>query len=140
MPNGVHDTGRALDRRRHADAPGRAPASTSGTRRRDTRQAGASESSAPGPRRAAPARALSEAPGDAAAGGYCDLGGSADSLNPTTVGPALYLATLRRRIWRVTLFTTGVFSVNLAVGLVLTIGPGRLLLGLVPNPQRTAGM
>lgn len=64
--------------------------------------------------------------------------GLADSLNPTTVGPAVYLATLRRRIWRVTLFTTGVFSVNLAVGLVLTIGPGRLLLGLVPNPQRTA--
>jgi cytochrome c biogenesis protein CcdA len=37
---------------------------------------------------------------------------------------------------RVTQFTIGVFSVDFAVGLVLTIGPGRLLLGLVPHPQR----
>ena len=63
--------------------------------------------------------------------------GLADSLNPSTVGPALYLATVPRRVWRVAQFTIGVFSVNFAVGLVLTIGPGRLLLGLVPHPQRT---
>ena len=63
--------------------------------------------------------------------------GLADSLNPSTVGPALYLATTQRRVWRVTLFTIGVFGVNLAAGVVLTIGPGRLLLGLVPHPQRT---
>ena len=63
--------------------------------------------------------------------------GLADSLNPSTVGPALYLATVRKRVWRVTQFTLGVFSVNFVVGLVLTIGPGRLLLGLVPHPQRT---
>ena len=63
--------------------------------------------------------------------------GLADSLNPSTVGPALYLATVRRRVWRVTLFTIGLFSVNLMAGVVLTIGPGRLLLGLVPHPQGT---
>jgi cytochrome c biogenesis protein CcdA len=63
--------------------------------------------------------------------------GLADSLNPSTVGPALYLATVRNRVWRVTQFTIGVFSVTFAGGLVLTIGPGRLLLGLVPHPQGT---
>jgi cytochrome c biogenesis protein CcdA len=63
--------------------------------------------------------------------------GLADSLNPSTVGPALYLATVRKRVWRVTQFTIGVFSVTFAGGLVLTIGPGRLLLGLVPHPRGT---
>jgi hypothetical protein len=62
--------------------------------------------------------------------------GLADSLNPSTVGPALYLATVGRRGWRVTQFTIGAFAVNFVVGLVLTIGPGRLLIGLVPHPQR----
>jgi hypothetical protein len=57
--------------------------------------------------------------------------GLADSLNPSTVGPALYFATGQRRVVRVLLFT-----VNLAAGIVLTIGPGRLLLGLVPHPRR----
>jgi cytochrome c biogenesis protein CcdA len=63
--------------------------------------------------------------------------GLADSLNPTTVGPALYLATGRGRAWRVAQFTLGVFTVNFVLGLVLTIGPGRLLLGLVPHPRGT---
>ncbi len=63
--------------------------------------------------------------------------GLADSLNPSTVAPALYLATGHKRVLRVTQFTIGVFAVDFAVGLVLTIGPGRLLLGLVPHPQRT---
>jgi cytochrome c biogenesis protein CcdA len=63
--------------------------------------------------------------------------GLADSLNPSTVGPALYMATGRRAAWRVAQFTVGVFAVTLAGGLVLAIGPGRLLLGLVPHPQGT---
>jgi cytochrome c biogenesis protein CcdA len=63
--------------------------------------------------------------------------GLADSLNPSTVGPALYLATVRKPVWRVAQFTVGVFAVNFAAGAVLTIGPGRLLLGLVPHPQGT---
>ena len=63
--------------------------------------------------------------------------GLADSLNPSTVGPALYLATVRKPVLRVAQFTVGVFAVNFAAGVVLTIGPGRLLLGLVPHPQGT---
>ncbi|MGO9750862.1 MAG: GAP family protein, partial [Solirubrobacteraceae bacterium] len=63
--------------------------------------------------------------------------GLADSLNPSTVGPALYLATARRRVLRVTGFTIGVFGVTFLAGVLLTIGPGRLLLGLVPRPQGT---
>lgn len=63
--------------------------------------------------------------------------GLADSLNPSTVGPALYMATLSKRMWRVVQFTIGVFGVTFAGGLVLMIGPGRLLLGLVPHPQGT---
>ena len=61
----------------------------------------------------------------------------ADSVNPSTVGPALYITTGPQRVWRVTQFTIGVFSVSLVGGVVLTIGPGRLLLGLVPHPQGT---
>lgn len=63
--------------------------------------------------------------------------GLADSLNPSTVGPALYLATASRRVLKVTQFTLGVFIVNFLAGLVLTIGPGRFLLGLVPHPRGT---
>lgn len=63
--------------------------------------------------------------------------GLADSLNPSTVGPALYLATGRRRVLRVLLFTAGVLAVDLAAGIALTMGPGRLLLGLVPHPRST---
>jgi cytochrome c biogenesis protein CcdA len=62
--------------------------------------------------------------------------GLADSLNPSTVGPALYFATVAKRVVRVMQFTIGVLSVNIVVGLVLMIGPGRVLLGLVPHPQR----
>jgi cytochrome c biogenesis protein CcdA len=63
--------------------------------------------------------------------------GLADSLNPTTVGPALVFATGPKRARRVSEFTLGVFVVTLAGGIVLTIGPGRLLLDLVPRPQGT---
>jgi cytochrome c biogenesis protein CcdA len=63
--------------------------------------------------------------------------GLADSINPSTVGPALYLATSRKAKLAVTEFTLGVFAVNLIAGIVLTIGPGRALLGLVPHPRGT---
>jgi len=63
--------------------------------------------------------------------------GLADSLNPSTLGAALYLATVPKRVLRVAEFTFGVFLVNFAAGVVLTIGPGRALLGLVPNPKGT---
>ncbi len=64
--------------------------------------------------------------------------GLADSLNPSTVGPALYLATAAGRVRRVTEFMLGVFVVNFVAGVILTIGPGRLLIGLVPHPRGTA--
>jgi threonine/homoserine/homoserine lactone efflux protein len=63
--------------------------------------------------------------------------GLADSVNPTTIGPGLYLATGPRPVRSVTQFTLGTGAVNLGAGLVLTIGPGRLLLGLVPHPHGT---
>jgi cytochrome c biogenesis protein CcdA len=63
--------------------------------------------------------------------------GLADSLTPSTIGPAVYLATGRRRALRVTQFTIGFFVVNFVFGLALLIGPGRLLLELVPHPQGT---
>jgi cytochrome c biogenesis protein CcdA len=63
--------------------------------------------------------------------------GLADSLNPSTVGPTLYLATARRPVARVALFTLGVFAVNLAAGIALALGPGTLLVDVVPRPDRT---
>jgi cytochrome c biogenesis protein CcdA len=64
--------------------------------------------------------------------------GLADSINPTTVGPALFMATAPKPASRVSQFTAGIFGVNLLAGLVLTIGPGRLLLDLAPHPRGTA--
>ncbi len=64
--------------------------------------------------------------------------GLADSLSPSTVGPAVYLATVAHGALRVTQFTLGIFAVNLAVGLVLVLGPGSFLLGLIPHPEETA--
>src|SRR3954447_21442098 len=63
--------------------------------------------------------------------------GLADSLNPSTVGPAVYLATTQRPVARVALFTLGVFAVNLAAGIALALGPGTLLVHLVPRPDPT---
>ena len=63
--------------------------------------------------------------------------GLADSLNPSTVGPGLYLATAPRPVARVALFTLGVFAVNLAAGIALALGPGMLLAQVVPSPDRT---
>ena len=56
--------------------------------------------------------------------------GLADSLNPSTVGPALYLALGRNGMWRLGGFTAGVFVVYLVGGLALTLGPGLA----VPHP------
>jgi cytochrome c biogenesis protein CcdA len=59
-----------------------------------------------------------------------------DSLNPSTVGPALYLATAANARRSVSGFAFGVFAVSLAGGLVLTFGPGRLLIDAVPHPGK----
>jgi cytochrome c biogenesis protein CcdA len=64
--------------------------------------------------------------------------GLADCVNPGTVGPALYLATTQRAIRQLAGFAAGVFAVNLAGGLLIVLGPGRLLLSLVPEPSAAA--
>ena len=51
----------------------------------------------------------------------------ADSINPSTVIPALWLAH-RRRARVLASFTAGVFTVYLAGGLILLFGPGHLLI------------
>jgi cytochrome c biogenesis protein CcdA len=66
--------------------------------------------------------------------------GLADSLNPTTIAPALYLASGQRGRARrnVAEFTFGVFAVYLIGGAVIALGPGQLLLALIPKPGREA--
>src|SRR2546421_605485 len=44
--------------------------------------------------------------------------GLADSLNPSTVGPALYISTGRRPVLRVSLFALGVFAVTVVAASV----------------------
>ncbi len=61
--------------------------------------------------------------------------GLADSLNPTTIAPALYLASGEHPRARVLEFTLAVFAVYLVGGLLLALGPGHLLLSLIPLPH-----
>jgi cytochrome c biogenesis protein CcdA len=61
--------------------------------------------------------------------------GLADSLNPTTIAPALYLASGPQSRQRVLRFTLGVFLVYLVGGAVIALGPGQLLLSLLPRPD-----
>jgi cytochrome c biogenesis protein CcdA len=67
--------------------------------------------------------------------GLCISIGLADSLNPTTIAPALYLASGDRARSRVTQYTLGVFLVYFAGGALIALGPGQLLLSLVPKPD-----
>ncbi|HEV7133119.1 MAG TPA: GAP family protein [Gaiellaceae bacterium] len=60
--------------------------------------------------------------------------GVVDSLNPSTIGPALYLVTLPDGARQLAGFTGGVLAVALAGGLVLTLGPGQAILAAVPHP------
>ncbi len=64
--------------------------------------------------------------------------GLADSLNPTTIAPAMYLATGERPRARVLEFTVGVFAVYLLGGSLIALGPGQLLLSLLHRPSHTA--
>jgi cytochrome c biogenesis protein CcdA len=63
--------------------------------------------------------------------------GFADSLNPSTIGPALYLASGRSPRRSLLEFTAGTFGVFLLGGLILTLGPGRAILAVVPHPGAT---
>ena len=57
--------------------------------------------------------------------------GIADSINPSTVAPGLYIALGRNGVRRLAAFTVGVFVVYFAGGVVLTLGP----LSAVPDPS-----
>jgi cytochrome c biogenesis protein CcdA len=61
--------------------------------------------------------------------------GLADSLNPSTILPALYLAAGPKPRREVSEFAMAVFVVYLAGGLLIALGPGQLLLSLVPRPD-----
>ncbi len=60
--------------------------------------------------------------------------GLADSMNPSTVGPALHLASGTRSRRRLAQFTFGVLAVYFVGGAVIALGPGQVLLSLVPRP------
>jgi cytochrome c biogenesis protein CcdA len=61
--------------------------------------------------------------------------GLADSINPSTVIPALYLATQPHARVHLTGFVIGVGAVSLAGGLIAVLGPGQLLIDLIPRPS-----
>jgi cytochrome c biogenesis protein CcdA len=58
-----------------------------------------------------------------------------DSINPSTLGPALLLALGRHPKRDVAAFILGVFAVSTVGGLVLVFGPGRALLAVVSKPR-----
>ena len=65
--------------------------------------------------------------------------GLADSMNPSTIAPGLYLA-MGQQHARSSLiqFTFAVFAVNLVGGAAIALGPGEAVLALVPKPGATA--
>jgi cytochrome c biogenesis protein CcdA len=64
--------------------------------------------------------------------------GLADSMNPSTIAPGLYLALGERARSSLVQFTLAVFAVNLLAGAVIALGPGQVILHLVPHPHATA--
>jgi cytochrome c biogenesis protein CcdA len=54
-----------------------------------------------------------------------------DSLNPSTIGPALFIASGERARIALFEFTLAVFVVHFAGGAILLLGPGHLLLSFV---------
>jgi cytochrome c biogenesis protein CcdA len=63
--------------------------------------------------------------------------GLADSLNPSTIAPGLYLAAGEQPRAALTQFILGVFAVNFLGGTLIAVGPGQALLALVPRPKPT---
>lgn len=59
--------------------------------------------------------------------------GLADSLNPTTIAPALYMASGEHPRSRVAEFTVAVFVVYLAGGALIALGLGTLIRNVVPD-------
>jgi cytochrome c biogenesis protein CcdA len=67
--------------------------------------------------------------------GIVVLVGLADSINPSTVGPALYLATGPRAARNLAAFVVGVFAVSAGAGVAVVLGPGKVLLSHRPHPH-----
>ncbi len=61
--------------------------------------------------------------------------GLADSLNPSTIAPALYLATGERARERVAEFTMAVFAVYFFGGAAVAFGARQLITPLLPHPR-----
>jgi cytochrome c biogenesis protein CcdA len=61
--------------------------------------------------------------------------GLADSINPSTIAPALYIATGERARGRVAEFTMAVFAVYFIGGAAIAIGAGELIRDLLPHPR-----
>jgi cytochrome c biogenesis protein CcdA len=61
--------------------------------------------------------------------------GLADSLNPSTIAPALYLATGERARDRVAEFTLAVFGVYFVGGAAIALGARQLIQPLLPHPR-----
>ena len=64
--------------------------------------------------------------------------GFADSMNPSTIAPGLYLAMGKQPRSALVQFTLAVFAVNFIGGAVIALGPGEAVLALVPRPDATA--
>lgn len=63
--------------------------------------------------------------------------GLADSMNPSTIAPALYLATGESSARELMRFTAAVFATYFIGGGILVFGPGQALLALLPHPSAT---
>ncbi len=61
--------------------------------------------------------------------------GLVDSLNPSTIAPALYVATGERGRGRVAEFTLAVFAVYFVGGGAIAVGAGQLIRPLLPHPR-----
>jgi len=61
--------------------------------------------------------------------------GLADSINPSTVAPALYIAAQPYARRPLAQFTAGVFIVYFVGASLIAVGPGQLILSLVPKPD-----
>jgi cytochrome c biogenesis protein CcdA len=61
--------------------------------------------------------------------------GLGDSLNPSTLGPAMYLVTTEHPRRALTEFLLGLVTVNFIGGALIMLGPGQLILDLVPKPK-----
>jgi cytochrome c biogenesis protein CcdA len=59
-------------------------------------------------------------------------------MNPSTIGPGLYLALGEHAKSSLTQFTLAVFAVNFVGGAVIALGPGEVVLHLLPHPHATA--